>query len=291
MAKKTLLFLFILFSIFGSITAREKISSDTEFMIRDYYRLNMELNTLSSQEEKLALIDDYKIKCEQALKNAVDYEQEAAILSNLRAVEIYTVLFDDESRRDEIDNLEKEEMKKGLEIIDSLEEGKRAYPMLYTATAETLSRYMFSSVTAVLKYGFRTKKLWEKTLEIDGGNVLAAVDLGQWYYFAPFFFGGSSRKAKKLFESAWKNARTPGEKYYAGIYLSQFYFEKKNYDDCRKILNEVEELCPTSLEIANIKYQNSQKRSLFKYNRDRSKLDEKRADMSDEDLKKGAAEE
>lgn len=271
-----------------SINAQAVISPEAESKIIDYYDLRLQMTQFESVEQGLSYLCNYEKSVDDLIKEkAVDYNLESAILSNLSAIEYYTLLFDDESYRKGLNEIMHTRTLKGLAILDSLSAKENAHPMLYTATAETLSRYMFSSVSAVLKYGFRTKKLWEHSLSLDSKNVLALVDLGQWYYFAPFFFGGSSRKAKKLFESAWKNAETDGEKYYAALYLSQFYLEKKKLEEARLFLNVAEDICPESREVQLVKQLNQDGISYLKYNRNRSKLDEQRAAMSDEDLKKG----
>ena len=272
-----------------AVSAQAAISPEAESKISDYYDLRLHMTQVESIDQGLSYLCNYEKKVDELIKEkALDYNLEHAILTNLSAIEYYTLLFDDESYRTGLNEIMHTRTLKGLAILDSLGAKEIAHPMLYTATAETLSRYMFSSVSTVLKYGFRTKKLWEKTLSLDDTNVLALVDLAQWYHFAPFFFGGSSRKAKKLFESAWKNARTDGEKYYAALYLSQFYLEKKKLAEARLYLDVAEDICPESREVQLVKHLNQEGISYLKYNRNRSKLDEQRANMSDEDLKKAA---
>lgn len=264
----------LLFSCTG-VFADELISEFTENKIAEFMTLRMKLSTLDSNEAALAAIDDFEAQNAAALKEqAVDYEQEALIMYNFYELERFNYRFNDAAQRPSTKNMLQDLVQKDSAWYEAHDRDK-TNKWLNTLTGDAISCYMSFSWASVMKYGLKVKPYYEQSLEQDPDLAYTNTNIAQWYYYAPAIGGGSKKTARKYFERAVQVAKTDAERYFADIYLSQFLFEYKEFDEAKRLLDEADSLNPGSSYIATIRAENADGRSLYAYNRRRSKIDDK----------------
>ena len=279
------IFVLLIFTAYIPLIAESPISSYAEQRIDDFLDLHMKLTTCTSNAEALKKIDEFEEQTKRILQEqAVDLEQEQLILESLYLMERYHYLYDPQINRKELRLLMKAQMKKNEACIDA--RGKNdVSKWLYVFTGDVISFYMTThSPAAVFRYGMRVKHLYEKAIKLDATLTNANTNLGNWFFYAPVLFGGGLDKAGSRYKIAFDGARIAAEQYTSSIYLSQYWFEKKQYDIAKEYLDLADSLNPNSKEIVLIRRLNQRGISLFTYNRDKTGIDiEENAAAENED--------
>ena len=284
--KKTL-FIFTFLISFLPLSANKIISSYTQKSINDFYDLRLKLFTLSENQEALPFIDEFEKNALLNLKeNAIDYKQEDLIIRGMCAAERYNYIFSPEKDNKELTKYMKQMMEEIEDYINHLPKKQEANYFTYSTYADLMSFYMFSSIPAVLKYGFKVRDYYIKAYKSNPKAAYAISGHAIWMFFAPGIFGGSVKKSRKIFEQAYTVANTDFERFWTTVYYSQSLFEEKKYSKCAEILDEAEKLNPNSKLVQTTRYVNKKGFSLLQYNRDRTKLDDEKEKMgaSDDDL-------
>lgn len=279
------LFMFLVFLFINVFLFADEILSDyTQSKLDEFLDIRVEYKK-SEEPETLQKIIEAQDNCLKNLKeNAKDYEQEYLILRGFYFMEIYDHSVNDENKA-ELRKIMGEIMNQGFNCINKRSEDKIS-KWLYIVIGDVTCYYMTDSFTAVIHYGFKVKKMFEKAIKIDPYSIDANVSLAGWYFFAPRIFGGSNSKAEKLYKKAVEGAEKTnikGEKFVGYEYLSQFYFEKKKQKLCDEYLAKAEALNIGVYEINLIKKCNKAGYSLLKYMRNKTGIDEK---LSEEEKKK-----
>lgn len=266
------------------LIAENIISSYTEQRVGDFSDLHMRLSTCQSNAEALKAIDEFEEETRIKLQEqAVDLEQEQLILESLYLMERYHYLYDPQKNRKELRLLMKEQMKKNEACIDARAKN-RVSKWLYLFTGDVISFYMTAhSPAAVFRYGMHVKNLYEKAIKLDPKLTNANINLGNWFFYAPALFGGGLEKAGARYKIAFDGARNDGERYVASIYLSQYYFEKKQPESTKEYLDLADSFNPGGKEVILIRRLNKNGVSLFAYNRDKTGIDVKENEVPEDE--------
>lgn len=264
------IFLSIFFLLNTTFSFAQGMSKNAVALIDSFFELRMNLSLIDEDntEEIISKIDFFSVQNKQKLSTLS--EMETIVLENFIIMEKYNYLYEKPGQA----KVQHEILGNQLKKIESFVENNQINDAYFFCTqADITSCYMGYSVGDVLKYGTSVRPLYEKALECNPNLSYALTNIGQWYYFAPGIVGGSKKKTLSYFEKARECAVTNPQKYFADIFLSQFFFEKDKIEECDKILSEAESICPKSNYLKKIRSANEQGLSLFEYNRKKSSLD------------------
>lgn len=270
-------FLYISLCIFSiaSVFARTEISTYAEQRIDEFMQLRVDISSCDTNDEALRLIDEFE---KETLKNleikAVDFDQECRIFESFYTMERHHYLYDNVNIRKQLCEAMKTQMEKNEAILSGLKDKEFANKWLYVLTGDVTSCYMTFSLAATLRYGFHVKDLYEKALEQDPGLSYCLTNIGQWMFYAPGIFGGGKKKAQKCFCSAVKNSRNDAEQFFSDIYMSQFYFDRKQKKLSKEYLEKASAYNTTSKYIDQLRMLNANGWSLFYFNRNRAGIEE-----------------
>ncbi len=270
--KKFFAFFLAVFS-FGFFQAQE-LSENAKILIDDFFNLRMNLSVYDENDTESIIFAIENFSKENAKKISLCNAQEKIILENFFIMEKYNYLYEKPGQA----KIQHELLGNQLEKIEQfLKENNETFlnEYFYCTQADVTSCYMGYSLGDVLKYGASVKPLYEKALEANPNFSYALTNIGQWYYFAPKFAGGSKKKSLAYFEKAQANALTPAQKYFADIFLSQLLFENKHFEKCNELLDEAQSFCPQSNYLKKIRSANKDGLSLYEYNKKKSPLKEK----------------
>lgn len=269
--RKIAIFLGIFF-IAAPLFCSEKISDYAEQKILQILNPYVVFGLKATEESPLQRLMAWEAEVEHDLPSAaIDLEQERLIFESLFLMEKRHYQYDPKSP--EMYKKLKEQFKKNDQWISEHEkEGINRW--LYLFTGDMTSCYMMRSIPATLYYGLGVKRLYENAIKVDPSFAYGHINLGIWKYYAPGIFGGGAKKALKHYEAAAKGAKTDKAKYIANLYLSQYWFEKKDMEKCAEFLDKAEERSPGNKELALIRKVNTRGISLFEFNRSESGIDE-----------------
>lgn len=273
---------FCLFSIFPCF-ACEEISSYSEQRIAEFMKSRVEFSSCKSNMESMKLLDEFKRQTDQELPlHAIDIEQEKLIFDSFYVMERHHYMYDFEDKRPFLCDAMKSQMEKNEGYLSTLKGRENANKWLYVLTGDVTSCYMTFSLSATLRYGFHVKDLYEKALKLDSSLSYALTNLGQWMFYAPKIFGGGKKKALKCFSRAVESSKNDGEQFFSDMYMSQFYFDRKEMEKSKEFLEKASALNRKSSYLELIKILNENGWSLFYYNRHRAGID---ADIKNSNFK------
>lgn len=265
----------------AQVFCEDKISEYTQGKIAEilkpYVIMGLEEETETPLQKIAAAEEETNAILE---KVAVDYAQEKLILESLYLMERRHYQFNPKTKSPELNELFKEQFKKNEQWLANYE-NKPVNKWMLLFTGDLTSCYMVHSIAATISYGMHVRRLYERTIEQDKTFALAYINLGLWRQYAPKIFGGGEEKAFREYSKAYECAKTPAEKYISSLYISQYWFEKNDMENCTKYLGIAEEAYPSSKEIPLIRELNEQGISLFAYNRDQSGVDDEDEDEKD----------
>ncbi len=135
---------------------------------------------------------------------------------------------------------------------------------LTSAADLIMAAIKYASLTSVIDYSKQATNLYEEALKIDPSHFNALLSYGILKGYMPSAFGGGIDKCLPLFERALRSAQTTIQKYQIYIWISQAYFEKKDYDNYNKYFTLAENIYPNGAFTTTLKESNANKKSIFK---------------------------
>ncbi len=263
--KKTIFLVMLVFSVCRmNVFPAENLTPAEEAAIQGVMDFRL---TLASLDPAIAIerTDAYRKEVMANAESQALSDETILILDTFLALETYNYLYE----RNQSDPAIRELIVPQVEKIDewfSTHQDETINKWLYCIAGDAISCSMaFMPKTKAMKRGLQIKEHYLKALEQDENFVYCLMNCGQWFFQAPAIGGGSKSKAKGFFEKAERLASTRAEKYYSKIFLSQFYFDAGNMEECRKLLDAATEIVPESNYIKQIKAVNSVGASLFYY--------------------------
>ncbi len=202
-------------------------------------------------------------------------EQGSIIADTFLALEEYNYLYE----ANQSDPRVKETIMPQIEKLDSFYEAHKneeLSPWFLCIYGDAIScSLQFLPTGTAMKRGLLIKKFYLQALEKAPDMVYANMNAGQWFIQAPAIGGGSKVKAAGYFDTAYKNARTPAEKYYSALLYSQSKYEAGETEECDRLLAEAEAVVPGSKYIENIRKVNAAGSSIYYYVVHRKEVDKK----------------
>lgn len=249
-----------------------RISTDTQRNIDRFMTLRMTLSTLPTRDDAVAAVRAFERDTVSETRSTHG-EMEALILENFIVMELFNCYYDDPPMsRAEFRQLLADQKAKNDAFFKATK-GARYNAWFWATSGDVFSCWTTFSIKDILFYGMEIRDYYLAGYAEDAHCSYLLTDVAQWYLNAPKVAGGSKSKAKAYFEAARAAARTEAETYFADIFLSQFLFEQKDYQQCTALLDEAAALNPGSSYIALLRAQNAAGRSLYQYNRKRSNID------------------
>jgi len=116
----------------------------------------------------------------------------------------------------------------------------------YLISVSELMSYIvyYCGVPEKISFGGKTKEIYKKILEKEPNNFFALLGTAVGYMHAPAIAGGSDKKAFEYFNKALENAHAKYQKYLSYVWLSQYYFKKKDEDNYKNYLDLSESVYP-----------------------------------------------
>lgn len=264
MKKLTFLSIFLFFLSFN-VFAQKTISTKAQNYIDSFMNLRMELTRFKDGKDANKELNKYKNE-----NTYSDFsEEEKLIIDSFYLLEKYNYIWEDKSNDDIL-------QKELLALAEKNEKFMKNHKdnindWLYVVTADLYSCYMsYSPFSSGLKYGMTVKDYYLECLKINPKNSYCLTHMGQWYYWAPGINGGSEKKALQSFLDAVTYARNNAEKFYAYMFLSQMYYEKKDKTNASANLAKAKSYYKESQLISELEYYNSIGYSLFTYSKKKS---------------------
>lgn len=249
--------------------SEKKFTEQEQSVIDNFWDLRMKLTCISENQEAIDTLASYKENNQEQIDQLG--EEASLLLDALILMETYNYnwVFPGE---DKISRKPFVEMRKKLKAFMENKTDKELTPYTYLCYADITSYFMAYSIKDIIFNGRSVKRNQEKAIAICPEFSPAMVNLAQWYYYAPSFFGGSKTMTEEWQIKSIKYARTTAELFYAKTAYSQFLFEMNRMEESKKELEECKELCPESNFIKLLQDQNAMGNSLNDYNKQRSKL-------------------
>ncbi len=150
-------------------------------------------------------------------------------------------------------------------IVDSQENSFSSNNADYLASAANLimATIQYASLSDLIEYSKKAVALYEASLKINPNHFDSLLGYGIARGYQPSLFGGGMDKCLPLFTRAVNSAKTNAEKYQIYIWISQAYFEKKDYDNYNKYFDLATSIYPNAAFTTILKETNTNKKSIF----------------------------
>lgn len=265
---KNLKKLFALMMIF-SCSQIFSLSVNEENYIQKILDFRLSLRKYSSADEAIQKIKEFELQ-EKNEMNSLG-EEAGLVAENMLVTAHYNCEYEKDVKSKALEGILRPTFEKILSFKERNKTEEISNIFLISSADVINSMMQFLPQTNAIKYGLLEKKEYALVLERDPKMSLGLINSALWYYFAPAFGGGSKKKAEVFFVDANRFAKNDYEKYYSAIYLSQFYFEQKNFSECETYLAAAEKLLPNTRYVPFIRKINSLGFSLYDFNNNSSR--------------------
>lgn len=264
------IFLTIFFVILSVFIYAEP-SSNEEKAINHFNDFRMELEQFSEPKLILEKISNYEQNL-YSQKEFQDFSSETKlILENM----IFLEKVKNQVKLIENDKTAKKALKEKFSlqidktaktILDLQNSNKIPSKWLFTNQGDLISfSLQFATLTQAIKSGLEVKTYYEQAINQDATMSFALVNLGMWYYYVPSIAGGDKEKTYQYLKKAVDSAKTLSEEYFSKIIYSQILFERENFQEAKKVLQEAKKICPNSIAIQTMEKLNNAGISWIEY--------------------------
>lgn len=264
---KSKLFFFTIF-LFSGLMIFALSPAEDEY-IQKILSFRLSLRTYASADEAIEKIHEFE---ESQREEIGRLGEEARLVSEnmLRTAE-YNCEYEKDVKSKKLEKILRATFEKILAHNESHKKEGLSDIFIISSADIINSMVQFLPMSEAMKLGLQEKKDYDAVLEKNPEMSLALINSALWYYFAPSFAGGSTKKAEGLFRNAVKYASNDYEKYYSAIYLSQFLFEQKDFSNAGVYLSDAEKILPGARYVPFIRKINSLGFSLYDFNDNRKR--------------------
>ncbi len=216
--------------------------------------LNEKLYSMSENQVNINTLNPYIQKVENLSGSSIEKQTYSNIANTIRA------------RLDKEPKKNKSTKFKNLKtIIDEQKDNFSSNNADYLASAANLimAAIQYAPLGDLIEYSKQAVVLYEAALKINPNHFDSLMGYGILRGYQPSFVGGGMDKCLPLFEKALGSAKTNAEKYQIYIWISQAYFEKKDYDNYNKYFELASNIYPNAAFTTILKKSNSNKKSIF----------------------------
>lgn len=264
-------FFLIIFFVILSVFIYAEPSSNEEKAINQFNDFRMELEQFSEPNLILEKISNY----EQNLYLQKEFQEFSSetklILENM----IFLEKVKNQVKLIENDKTAKKALKEKFSlqidktaktILDLQNSNKIPSKWLFTNQGDLISfSLQFATLTQAIKSGLEVKTYYEQAINQDATMSFALVNLGMWYYYVPSIAGGDKEKTYQFAKKAVDSAKTLSEEYFSKIIYSQILFERENFQEAKKVLQEAKKISPNSIAIQTMEKLNNAGISWIEY--------------------------
>ncbi|WP_300366044.1 hypothetical protein [Brachyspira sp.] len=132
------------------------------------------------------------------------------------------------------------------EAIDQNKDYIKSNDIDYLISVSELMNYIiyYSKVPEIIKFGSKSKEIYNKILEKDESNFFALLGTAIGYMHTPAIAGGSIKKSFEYFNKALGNSKEQYQKYLSYVWLSQYYFKMKDDENYKKYIEMSKNIYP-----------------------------------------------
>lgn len=264
------IFLTIFFVILSVFIYAEP-SSNEEKAINHFNDFRMELEQFSEPNLILEKISNYEQNL-YSQKEFQDFSYETKlILENM----IFLEKVKNQVKLIENDKTAKKALKEKFSlqidktaktILDLQNSNKIPSKWLFTNQGDLISfSLQFATLSQAIKSGLEVKNYYEQAINQDATMSFALVNLGMWYFYVPSIAGGNKEKTYQYLKKAVDSAKTLSEEYFSKIIYSQILFERENFQEAKKVLQEAKKISPNSIAIQTMEKLNNAGISWIEY--------------------------
>lgn len=264
-------FFLTIFFVILSVFIYAEPSSNEEKAINHFNDFRMELEQFSEPNLILEKISNYEQNL-YSQKEFQDFSSETKlILENM----IFLEKVKNQVKLIENDKTAKKSLKEKFSlqidktaktILDLQNSNKIPSKWLFTNQGDLISfSLQFATLAQAIKSGLEVKTYYEQAINQDATMSFALLNLGMWYYYVPSIAGGDKEKTYQYLKKAVDSAKTLNEEYFSKIIYSQILFERENFQEAKKVLQEAKKICPNSIAIQTMEKLNNAGISWIEY--------------------------
>lgn len=264
-------FFLIIFFVILSVFIYAEPSSNEEKAINHFNDFRMELEQFSEPNLILEKISNYEQNL-YSQKEFQDFSSETKlILENMIFLEkvknqVKLIENDKTAKKSLKEKFSLQVDKTAKTILDLQNSNKIPSKWLFTNQGDLISfSLQFATLAQAIKSGLEVKTYYEQAIIQDATMAFALVNLGMWYYYVPSIAGGDKEKTYQFAKKAVDSAKTLSEEYFSKIIYSQILFERENFQEAKKVLQEAKKICPNSIAIQTMEKLNNAGISWIEY--------------------------
>ncbi len=272
---KKLFFILLILNIGNSLFAAKNLTDAENKMVLQTLQMRFDTRKCSTSDSAIKSISDFETKIKSSAEWKTIGDEAKLIVENMIVQEKYSYVYEKNATDSSLKNMIMTQYNKIIAWNENHKTDEKNKWYILSSGDVINSTMQYLPQSTAIKLGLQEKDDYDALLEKYPTFSFALINAGLWYYFAPSIGGGSTKKAGEYFLKAYNNATTDFEKYYASIYLSQFYFESKDFSSATKYLTVAQNMIPNGRYVTFIKKLNTNNFSLLYYTNNREKVEKK----------------
>ncbi|MBO7639982.1 MAG: hypothetical protein J6W60_13755 [Treponema sp.] len=258
-AAATAIFLLVTSSCFSDVS----LSTKTKSLLDGLMDLKVELFSYKSPKESLDRLESWRKGIQADYESLGEVDQ--MVLTNMIDCEIYNYKSQMSGTKKELNALLSAQAKKCKDFYDE-HKNEKMDVWIPLSCGSAIAVYMaLEPLKTAFTYGYVTRDLFQLAVDTDPNFSHALRNLAQWYYYCPGFLGGSKKKAKELFNKAYKAGKIRDDKFENSILLSQLAFDDGDNAGRDKYMAEARTYSKVNSYLDFVDKINASGESIFKY--------------------------
>ncbi|MBR4004352.1 MAG: hypothetical protein IKI90_00730 [Treponema sp.] len=261
--KKMIVALALLLTVASSCFCDIRLAPETVALLDELMDLKIELFSYKSPADSLSVLEAWEKKIQNQYDSLNEVDQ--MVLTNMIDCEKYSYKSQMAGTKKELNALLSAQAKKCKKFYDE-HKNEKMDAWIPLSCGSAIAVYMaLEPLKTAFSYGYPTRDMFQKAVDIDPNFSHALRNLAQWYYYCPGFLGGSKKKAKELFKKAYNTSSCPDDKFENSILLSQLAFDDDDITSRDKYMAEARSYSAKNSYLDFIDRINASGESVFKY--------------------------
>ncbi|MBO4320889.1 MAG: hypothetical protein J5857_10530 [Treponema sp.] len=253
------MFLCVVSSCFCDIN----LAPETKALLDELMDLKVELFANKSAKDSLARLESWEKGIQEKFNSLNEVDQ--MVLTNMIDCEKYNYKSQIPGTKKELNTLLSAQAKKCKTFYDA-HKNEKMDAWIPLSCGSAIAVYMaLEPLKTAFSYGYPTRDMFQKAVDIDPNFSHALRNLAQWYYYCPGFLGGSKKKAKELFKQAYNASKCRDDKFENSILLAQLAFDDKDTATRDKYMAEARSYSANNAYLDFVDKVNGSGESIFKY--------------------------
>lgn len=263
------------FAIGFTLGAQTPLTEQEIALINKVLDLRVRTRLCQNQYDAVKYVDELteQLKSEPLLSDKT--KEISVIVDNFLAQERYIYMYETTMSMDELKEFIVPQYDRTESWRATLKKQELS-PWLYLSSGDVVnSALQFLPQTYAIKYGLKEKAEYDSVVEKYPELSFGLINSGLWYYFAPAIGGGNNATARAYMERAVKCAVNDYERFYSRIFYSQMLYESGSKEECKKLLDECDEILRGNVYTESVRFLNENGFSLLFYTNNRDKVEKK----------------